>query len=83
MLPCCTRTEQHYLTREGDIEPDFLKTFSEEAYAIEREDKDSEWGKLVFARKGWYPSLLIVVEGETEHQLCQCSCHRSGSMMMH
>lgn len=82
-VPCCERGEKHYLTREGEVEPEFLATFSAEAYAVEREDKDSDWGKLVFDMKGWYPSLLIVVDGKEEHQLCQCACHQYGSMVMH
>lgn len=83
MVPCCSRGEKQYLTREAEIEPEFLATFSEAAYAIERDDRDSDWGKLVFARKGWYPSLLIVVDGTEEHQICRCACHKRGSMVMH
>lgn len=81
-VPCCNRGEQWYLTQEGKVKPEFLKTFSETAHAEEREDK-SDWGKTIFELRGFYPTVLLVVDGDKEHQLCQCPCHQQNSMVMH
>jgi hypothetical protein len=84
MVPCCARSERQYLNKDHTLSEAFLrKNFSESAIAIERDDTESEWGKLVFAKRQFYPSLLIVVDGDTETQLCRCACHLEGSMVMH
>ncbi len=83
MVPCCERAERQYLNEDDTVKDEFLKTFSDVAYAEERDDKDSVWGKQVFAKRGFYPRLLFIVDGENEHNICNCACHTHGSMVMH
>lgn len=83
MVPCCERTDCQYLNEDYTVKAEVLKAVSVVAYAEERDDKDSAWGKQVFAKRGFYPRLLFIVDGEKERQLCNCACHLHGSMVMH
>ncbi|QBJ02934.1 hypothetical protein MZD04_gp414 [Pseudomonas phage Psa21] len=84
MVPCCDRCGQQYFNEDRTVNSDWLiKKFNELAHVEKREDTESVWGKLVFAKRGWYPTLTIVIDGTDEHNLCGCNCHVIGSTFMH
>jgi hypothetical protein len=85
MVPCCKRSEIHYLMPATKMPSRAWvdKTFGEEATISIVDDNKTTWGELVFKRHGWYPKLTLIKHGDGTEQLCMCPCHVIGSMVMH
>lgn len=83
-VPCCPQGERQYLDKEGNPKPEAIEAmFGKDATVHEEEERDTDWGKYVFAKRGFYPINTIVTMCGTPLKLCTCACHNEGSMVMH
>lgn len=84
MIPCCNNGERQYLDIEGNPKPEWIEAkFGKTAVVSVEEDKDTDWGKYVFSKHGFYPQNTIVTICGTPTKLCTCACHFEGSLVMH
>jgi hypothetical protein len=84
MVPCCERTERQYLDKEGNVKPEWIEAnYTKDAVVSIEEERDTDWGKYVFEKRGFYPVNTIVTVLGTPLKLCTCACHNEGSMVMH